>query len=599
MRRDIYLTVLIAMGLTACGGGDGDAGGPTPVAGSCPDVSGFSIAGEPAVASNPANQKATLYPAKAFDRLVDDNQRQTQKSDAPPRVQSTGQMLSGVVEYERVPHNTTSNALNYSATFAVPARGVTVQLLDSSSAVLDETLTADDGSYSFHVTPNTEVRVRVLSQLRPASAPWDVQVVDNTQNDAVYALDGNLATTGNANQTRDLLAESGWTGASYGAARAAAPFAILDDIYGAMLDFVAVDAGVVFPELRVNWSPNNTSASSGGFDTGAIGTSFYTRLSNGQSNIFVLGAENVDTDEYDGHIIVHEWGHYFEDRLSRSDSIGGPHGRGDVLDMRVAFGEGFGNALSGIITDDPFYRDSFGTRQRQGFSIDVESGTDPSVGWYSEGSVQQVLYDLYDATNDAADGDAITLGLAPLYDLLTSANYRSADAYTSIFSFATRLRTAQAAQAAGIDALLDAQNIVSGSALDEFGTNETNNAGSAQALPAYARATVGTPLNGIFSLNDFGQDNKLANWRFVQVNIPTPGSYRIELIGGVDPDFVVSQNGDELRSFGQNSAARGREVASVNLQAGDAVMAVAEFENIDQRSATGADACLALQITRN
>ena len=28
-----------------------------------------------------------------------------------------------------------------------------------------------------------------------------------------------------------------------------------------------------------------------------------------------------DADEFDDHIIVHEWGHYFEDNFSRSDSV--------------------------------------------------------------------------------------------------------------------------------------------------------------------------------------------------------------------------------------------------------------------------------------
>jgi hypothetical protein len=31
------------------------------------------------------------------------------------------------------------------------------------------------------------------------------------------------------------------------------------------------------------------------------------------------------TDEYDDHVIIHEWGYCFEDKFSRSDSIGGNH----------------------------------------------------------------------------------------------------------------------------------------------------------------------------------------------------------------------------------------------------------------------------------
>jgi len=83
-------------------------------------------------------------------------------------------------------------------------------------------------------------------------------------------------------------------------------------------------------------------------------------VSNGTPVIRILGDENNDTDEYDAHVVVHEFGHYFENSLSRADSIGGPHTQSDRLDARIAFGEGWGNALSGMILDDPVYRDSSG-----------------------------------------------------------------------------------------------------------------------------------------------------------------------------------------------------------------------------------------------
>ena len=54
------------------------------------------------------------------------------------------------------------------------------------------------------------------------------------------------------------------------------------------------------------------------------------------------------TDEYDDHVVVHEWAHYFEANFSRSDSIGGDHASDNVLDIRLAFGEGFGNAYSAM-----------------------------------------------------------------------------------------------------------------------------------------------------------------------------------------------------------------------------------------------------------
>ena len=102
-------------------------------------------------------------------------------------------------------------------------------------------------------------------------------------------------------------------------------------------------------------------------------------------------------------MIVHEAAHYFEDKLSRSDSVGGSHGPGDYLDMTVAFGEGFGNAWSAIISDNPSYRDSSGDGQGDGFEINIESDVDSAVGWFSETSVQRIIYDLYDSNDDGVD----------------------------------------------------------------------------------------------------------------------------------------------------------------------------------------------------
>src|SRR5690606_26346255 len=166
--------------------------------------------------------------------------------------------------------------------------------------------------------------------------------------------------TGSADSVRDLHAPSGWGGSSYTGPRAAAPFAILDVIYDAVQLVLAAAPEVEFPPLAIHWSPANVpSFGSDGapdIDSGQIGSSFFVP----SLGIYLLGAENQDTDEYDRHVIAHEWGHYFEHSFSRSDSIGGPHTRGDHLDMRVAFGEGFGNALAAMITGDSIYRDVVG-----------------------------------------------------------------------------------------------------------------------------------------------------------------------------------------------------------------------------------------------
>ncbi|HBC56115.1 MAG TPA: hypothetical protein DCZ03_03035, partial [Gammaproteobacteria bacterium] len=88
---------------------------------------------------------------------------------------------------------------------------------------------------------------------------------------------------------------------------------------------------------------------------GEIGGTFYSGR-----EIWLLGAENLDTEEYDKAVILHEWAHYYEDVFSRSDSIGGPHAIGELLDLTVAFSEGFANAFSGLVRGDPQLLDSVG-----------------------------------------------------------------------------------------------------------------------------------------------------------------------------------------------------------------------------------------------
>ncbi|MEZ5459312.1 MAG: hypothetical protein R3E65_08380 [Steroidobacteraceae bacterium] len=70
----------------------------------------------------------------------------------------------------------------------------------------------------------------------------------------------------------------------------------------------------------------------------------------------------------------------------------------------MAFSEGWGNAFAGMARNDPVYRDSFDLGQRLGFSIDVENNNNPNAaGWFNEGSVQSIFWDLFDANSDGAD----------------------------------------------------------------------------------------------------------------------------------------------------------------------------------------------------
>ncbi|MEZ5459313.1 MAG: hypothetical protein R3E65_08385 [Steroidobacteraceae bacterium] len=61
------------------------------------------------------------------------------------------------------------------------------------------------------------------------------------------------------------------------------------------------------------------TGSSAALARGEIGTTFFTPGT--PDRIFVLGRADIDTDEFDQHVIAHEWGHYYQDNFSRDDSL--------------------------------------------------------------------------------------------------------------------------------------------------------------------------------------------------------------------------------------------------------------------------------------
>jgi len=507
----------------------------------------------------------------------------------------TSVTISGKIQFDLVPLNTTTNGLDYANTVVSPARGVTVQAVDSANAVLVSTQTNASGDYSVEVDPNTQVRIRALAEMvSTTGAQWDVKVIDNTSNNALYVLQGTLTDSGVANSSRTLTADSGWGGSSYTTARQAGPFAILNPIYDSLQKMAAADPDIVMPLVNFNWSVNNTATSSGNNATGAIGTSFYTN-----GNIFILGDDDDDTDEYDDHVVVHEWGHYFEDRLSRSDSIGGSHGGGDRLDPRVAFGEGFGNALSGMMTDDPVYRDSSRARQAQGFSIDVESNVNSNEGWFNEGSVQSILYDIYDSNSDGTDN--VSAGFAPIYNTLVSASYTGTPYFTTIFHFAEQYKMMNSGDSAGVDALLAEQSI---NGTGPTGSGESNSGSITGSLPVYKQASVGGGAVEVCSNDTAGTYNKLGNRAYVEVTPTTTGSHTVTMsrTSGAtnrDPDFDIYNMGITSSAFSSRGGTVDSESWSGTLTAGttyiiDAYDATNVFQG--QTSPAGA-ACYNLTVT--
>ncbi|NOJ78821.1 hypothetical protein [Myxococcus xanthus] len=376
--------------------------------------------------------------------------------------------LSGTVTYDFVPAvyspSTRRGTLEFNQAQKRPVRNAVVQVRQGTRVLVDGT-TDQEGRYTLTYRPSGSGALTVVA-LAKTTQP-EIQIEDNTDNNAIWALGGDITTTVT---TKDLHATHGWAGTSYTASRRiAAPFAILDSMYTASRAFMDVRP-VNFPLLKVNWSPNNVPQS-GSKPQGRIGTSHFAFAEN---EIYVLGRDGVDTDEFDAHVIVHEWGHYFEANLSRADSPGGPHSSGDILDPRLAFGEGYGNALASILLPEPIYVDTMwsgSTLAAFGFDAESEpaSTDDPKKGAFSEMSVFRLLYDLYDSgTNESHDRVSYDLGI--LYDVLVGPQ-KSTPALTTIGSFINGLNAQPGVSTADVYRLLAHYNI--GSISSDFGDGDT------------------------------------------------------------------------------------------------------------------------------
>ena len=490
------------------------------------------------------------------------------KGSTKPTTPSTGTIiLSGKITYDLVPANSNYIGLDYDNIRQEAVKGAQVDAIDSSNQSVASTITDDMGNYTVSLPNNTAIKIRVLAKtVKSDTATWDVKVIDNTNNNALYVMEGPLSSTGTSNVTRNLNASSGWDGSSYSSSRVAAPFAILDNAYKSIQKVLTADPDSVFPPLLINWSIYNVSIS-GDTSLGQITTSHYNN-----SNLFILGDANSDTDEYDDHIITHEWGHYYEDKLSRSDSIGGPHGPGELLDIRVAFSEGFGNAFSGMVLDAPVYFDTMGANQANGFSFDMESEAQNNPGWYSEASVQRILYDLYDDNSDGSD--TLSFGFAPLHTIFTGTQ-KTTTAFTSIFSFITLLKNENVGNASEIDSLVLSENIAT--ITDIYGNDRSN-------TPYHEYGTLGSDLSIVISNTD-GSYNKLSNRQYVKFNIVSSGIYTIKVdqTNGADsdPDFYVFDTSPFSRVDFSEGTVSGLEEKDVSLSAGEYLLDISEYNNIN------------------
>lgn len=549
--KKIAILSMFAMGLAACGGGGN--------------------------ASNPTTATSNTPPS------------------APAPSSSTSSVtINGKITYDFVPHQSQGFGLDYNNISERPAQNIVVQLSDADGNIIDTDITDRDGDYQFSTQPNTQVKVSALAQMvSDGQADWDFIITDNTQNNAVYALSGALTSSGTSSQTRNLHAPSGWDGNSYSQTRAGAPFAILGAAYQSTNLLASVDNNVALPSLEIRWSQNNR-AILGDRSIGHIGSSaYFDDIDDGV--IYLLGDADSDTDEYDPHVVVHEIGHFIEDKLSRTDTIGGLHGLGDRLDPRLAMSEGFSNAFSAIVLDEPVYKDSSGAGQNSGFSFDIERSATRNQGWFNELSVAGIIYDIYDSNND--EFDHISAGFAPIYEALTHSDFKSSNVFTTIYSFADSITQNTRVNSSDLNILMSGQDIFG---QGKTAQGETNNGSILSTIPLYKTAVLDGPQAEICSVVDAGNFNKLGNREYISFSIPQSGTYSLSMqrLDGKtrsDPDFEIWSAGELVMQA--SNAQEDQESFTGHFEAGEYYLEAYDFFNINGVSARRGDVCFEFGLT--
>ncbi len=511
-----------------------------------------------------------------------------------PSIDGETILLRGSITYERVLPNrvlTFVAGLDYDNIITQPARSIVVQLLDTQEEVIAQTLTDREGRYAFDAPKNATVKVRAMAQLTTADSVYNITIKDNTSNNSPYGLEGSLANTGSAlEQVRELHAPLGWNSAvsGYTNPRASAPFAIADTLLKGVELILDADPDTVFPALEVFWSVNNIAAA-GALSSGNISTSFY--LSGGRK-MYVLGHENNDTDEFDSSVLLHEFGHYIEDTLSRSDNIGGNHTLSRPSDLRVAFGEGFGNAFAAISSGESLYSDTTGNAQQRGFGFDVEVNR-YGGGAFREGAIQSILLDLVDDASE--ENDSVALGFRALWSVLSSSRYRNFEGYVSIYLLADMLKQQQPFESANIDALLQRESITS---TDAFGGGEVLDLGLSYVLPVHHRLSPGETVEVCSgnAIENFAsqEENGFEVNRFILLDIPASGRYVINAtrsrgLATSDPDIQLSYRGRTIGLADSNT--NNTERLGRTFERDVYVMAIYDGLNADDDESTGGLVC--------
>jgi hypothetical protein len=293
-----------------------------------------------------------------------------------------------------------------------PIRFAEVHVLNSGGSVVQCGRTDGVGHYSVVLPKSPAIHtVRVYSRSPVGDPDVQVSVLNRPSQNSVYFISGNVSAS--ADTTLPVIDASVSSPEVMGGA-----FNIMDQILKANeflhsvastcnTQFTGCPAFTVAPKVSVYWSPGFDPSNYAGQNSPI---SFYLP---GYGRLFILGGvngdtDNHDTDHFDNSIIIHEYGHFLEDNVFRTNSPGGSHDGDAMIDPRLAWSEGWGNFFQAAVQNSPHYYDTYGNVDGMtGFyyNADLETphvGNDypeaDGEGNFREFSITRFLWDTIDDT---------------------------------------------------------------------------------------------------------------------------------------------------------------------------------------------------------
>jgi hypothetical protein len=151
--------------------------------------------------------------------------------------------------------------------------------------------------------------------------------------------------------------------------------------------------------------------------------------------------------------------------------------------------------------------------------LNLETDPDTPAGFFSETSVQQILYDIWDNHDEGSETDGVHVDLGIIYDVMHGPQ-KSTSALTTIYSFRAALKAkVPAADWTKIDTLAKARFIT---CVDEWGTSQLFDVNSGQTQTTldqliYINGNGTSRFNVKFVGLSEASNNKLVQNRYVRI----------------------------------------------------------------------------------